>query len=130
MREVTLYTTNRKRVQAYGSIPVHTLEPLEFSSNSPDVFIKRDVMVDHLQIKRFCFRQEDGTIEDRFAAFDRELDEVIDVMLNDYTRSLQSCYRETNESLTAAFESRIKDLESRSLWDMIKLKFSKVWLTK
>lgn len=83
-------------------------------------------MVDHLPIKRFCFRQEDGTIEDRFVAFDRELEEVIDVMLDDYTRSIQDHYKNAHDRLTASFEIEIKSLECRSIWDMIKLKFSKL----
>lgn len=90
------------------------------------MFMEHEIQVDHLPVKRFCFTLKDGEVENRCVAFDRELEEVIDVMLNDYTRSLQSCYREANESLTVAFESRIKDLESRTIWGMIKLKFNKL----
>jgi hypothetical protein len=130
MERVTLYTANRKVVTAHaGYIPVTSrTNPIVFSWNSPDVFLKDEIKVDHLPVKRFCFRHKDDSIENRFVAFDRELEEVIQVMLDDYTRELQYGYKKARESLINSYESRIKDLEHRSIWDMIKLKFSKVWL--
>lgn len=132
MERVTLYTANRKVVTSHGGyIPVTSrTNPIVFSWNSPDVFLKDEIKVDRLPVKRFCFRHEDDSIENRFVAFDRELEEVIQVMLDDYTRELQYGYKKARESLIASYETRIKDLEHQSIWDMIKLKFSKVWLTK
>lgn len=92
------------------------------------MFMEHEIQVDHLPVKRFCFTLEDGEVENRFVAFDRELEEIIGVMFDDYTRELQYGYKKAHDRLTEAFETRIKDLESRSIWDMIKLKFSKWWL--
>lgn len=93
------------------------------------MFIKHEVQVDHLPVKRFRFTLEDGEVENRFVAFDSELEEIIGVMLDDYTRDLQYGYKKARDRLTEAFETRIKDLESRTIWDMMKLKFSE-WRLK
>jgi len=92
------------------------------------MFIEHEIKVDQLPIKRFCFRQEDGTVEDQFVAFDRELEEIIGVMLDDYTRELQFGYKKAREGLIEAYENQIKLLKSRSIWDMIKIKLSNWWL--
>lgn len=129
MNRVTLYTTNRKLVHSHnGYIPIATASPIVKCANSFDMFIKHEINVDHLPVRRFCFRQADDTVENRFVAFDRELEDVIQVMLDDYTRDLQYGYKKAHERLTSAFETRIKSLESRTIWDMMKLKFSEWWL--
>lgn len=129
MNKVTLYTANRKLVNSHnGYIPIHYHGPIVKAVNSFDMFMEKEIKVDHIPVRRFCFTQEDGSVENRFVAFDRELWEVIDVLIDDHTRDLQYGYKRTHERLTEAFETRIKDLESRTIWDMIKLKFSNWWL--
>lgn len=129
MKPVTLYTVNRKRVHSHsGYIPIVSSGPVIRSSNSEDVFLSHEIKVDHLPVMRFCFTQEDGSVEDRFVAFDRELEEIIDVMLDDYTRELQFGYKKARDGLIEAYENQIKVLKSRSVWDMMKLKFSEWWL--
>lgn len=92
MQRVTLYTAHRKVVTSHsGYIPVVSRTgAIHHSRNSPDMFIADEVKVDHLPIKRFCFRQEDDSIENRFVAFDRELEDVIQVMLDDYIESFKN----------------------------------------
>lgn len=127
----TLYTAKRKSVISYSSnIPVYTSKPLKRSVNSPHAFECAEVGVDLLPIKRFCFTLEDGRVENRFVAFDRELEGIIQVMLDDYTRDLQYGYKKAREDLTKAFESHIKTLESRTVWDIVKVKLSHWWLSK
>lgn len=128
MKRVTLYTVNQKLVLSHSAyIPTVTNEPIVRCVNSSDVFYRK---VDHLPIKRFCFTQEDGTVDERFVAFDRELEDIIQAMLDDYTSGLQYGYKKAHERLTDAFETRIKSLESRTIWDIIKLKLSRLYLTK
>lgn len=129
MKPVTLYTANRKLVKSHnGYIPIATSGPIVKCSNSFDMFMEHEITVDQLPIKRFCFRQEDGTVEDRFVAFDRELEEIIGVMLDDYTSELQCGYKKAREGLIESYECQIKYLNSRTIWDMIKFKFSEWWL--
>lgn len=92
------------------------------------MFMEHEIQVDHLPVRRFCFRQEDGEVDNRFVAFDRELEDVIGVMLDDYTRDLQYGYKKAREGLIDTYENQIKVLKSRSVWDMMKLKFSEWWL--
>lgn len=129
MNQVTLYTANRKLVHSHnGYLPIHTRGPIVKCSNSFDMFMEHEINVDHLPVRRFCFTQEDGEVENRFVAFDRELEEIIGVMLDDYTRELQYGYKKARESLIESYENQIKVLESRTIWDMMKLKFSEWWL--
>lgn len=127
MREAIFYTTSRKVVNTYTDfLPVYTREPLTFSSNSEHMFLKREVGVTHLPIKRFCFRNEDGSIEDRFIVFDQDLSEIIDVMVDDRTRDLHVRYSKIRDA-TEEFKNQIKHLESRTIWGMIRLKFNRWW---
>lgn len=126
MNQVTLYTTNRKLVHSHnGYIPITTSGPIVKAVNSFDMFMAHEIKVDRLPVRRFCFTQEDGEVENRFVAFDRELEDVIQVMLDDYTHDLQYRHKKDRAGLIEAYECQIKYLESRTIWDMIKLKFSK-----
>lgn len=129
MKPVTLYTANRKLVKSHnGYIPIATSGPIVKCSNSFDMFMEHEIKVDHLPVKRFCFTQEDGSIEDRFVAFDRELEEIIDVMLGDYTRNLHAKHQQDRQNLLSSHIDALRVLESRTIWDMIKIKFSNWWL--
>lgn len=129
MKPVTLYTANRKRVHSHsGYIPIVSSGPVIRSSNSSDMFLSHEIKVDHLLVMRFCFTQEDGSIEDRFVAFDRELEEIIDVMLGDYTRDLHAKHQQDRQNLLTSHIDALRVLESRTIWDMIKIKFSNWWL--
>lgn len=128
MQRVSLYTARRKVVTSHsGYIPVASrTNPIIFSRNSPDAFLSEEVKVDHLPVRRFCFRQHDGSIENRFVAFDRELDEVIDCLIDEGVANVSKQCRSYIEEI-AELRGEIKTLQGRSIWDTIKFKLKRVF---
>lgn len=127
MTPATLYTTNKRIVSSHnGYIPVVTCEKLVKAVNSFDVFVENEIQVDNLPVNRFCFTHPNGEVENRFFAFDRELEEIIQVMLDDYTRELQNQHRNAIEQLSESYDAEVNSLMSLTIWDMIKLKFKKL----
>lgn len=129
MRQVTFYGVTQKLVSAYSAyVPVyHSPGPLVSCLNSPDVFSKAEIEIDHIPVKQFFFTRENGTVEERFIALDRELESILGVMIDDETRSIRAAYKKSHSELTQAYESHIKDLESRTAWDILKLNLAKWW---
>lgn len=128
MQRVTLYTATRKVVTSHsGYIPVVSRTgAIRHSRNSPDMFIADEIKVDHLPIRRFCFKQEDDSIENRFVAFDRELEEVIDCLIDEGVLTLSKQCASYIETI-AELRGEIKTLQERSIWYIIKMKIKEWW---
>lgn len=126
MQRVSLYTATRKVVTSHsGHIPVVSRTgALRHSCNSPDMFIADEIKVDHLPIRRFCFRQEDESIENRFVAFDRELEEVIECLIDEGVLNVSRQCRSYIETI-AELRGEIKTLQDRSIWSILVSKFKR-----
>lgn len=119
MQRVKFYTVNQKIVTAHGGyIPVYKYGPIVNCRNSSDIFLESEIKVDHLPVQRFCFTQDDGSIENRFVAFDRELEEVIDCLIDEGVANVSkqcSSYIQTIGELRC----EIKTLQNRSIWSIL-----------
>ena len=124
MRKVILYKSTKEMVNAFSDyIKVVQIEDLRRSFNSPDYFRKQEVEVDYLPIKRFCF--DHGTTE-VFAAFDRDLEELINLQIDEAVCTLESqCQKHINR--IAQLRKEINFLQSRTLWDTMVSKMKTWW---
>lgn len=128
MKEVILYTAHKKLVRTFrDQLQLYSSQPLVFSRNSEDAFLKHDVSVDNVDVRRFSWWSEDGTIEDMFVAFDRDLENIINVIVDERTHKRVKDATEQLLVWQKHLGDQIKDLESRTIWGMMKLKFSKWW---
>ena len=131
MERVSFYTVSKKMVTSHGGyLPVYQYGPQIRSWNSPDTFLESEVKVDHLPVQRFFFTLEDGSIENRFIALDRELEEIISIMIDDEVRSISENYRDQKVKYNAiinAYASRIRTINERTVWEVIKMKLANWW---
>lgn len=117
MRTVTLYSSEKKRVTAFGAyIPYHVRGPIR-AYNSPDIFAKDEIAhVHHLPVERWVF---DGV--DYFIAFDPTLRDIIESMIQSRLDDDSKYYR----GLLDKCNVEIKWLQSRTIWDIIRSKFKR-----
>lgn len=123
MRQVVLYSASKKIVVAYGAgIPYHQMSlPLRYIENS-DEFVNMDECrhVEHLPIERWATHDTDILV-----AFDPILRGLIEHKIHlaalESTAKAMEVYRDTQKEL----ESEIESLQSRTIWDMIKLKLKR-----
>lgn len=117
VRTVTLYSSEEKRVTAFGAfIPYHVRGPIR-AYNSPDIFAKDEIAhVHHLPVERWVFE-----CKEFFIAFDPTLRDIVQSMINSRVYDVHGEYRIKIDNL----HHEIKQLRSRTLWDMIRSKFKR-----
>jgi len=127
VRLVTLYTTDKKTVRAYGDyVPLMVYEPPLRSFNSPDIFIEKDVNVHHAKIHRFVNATNFG-YDEKFVAFDPVLQDIVDTMVFNAAQESTAIANKISKGQTDKLKDEIKRLQSRTLWSMIKSKFTETW---
>lgn len=126
MQRVSLYTATRKVVTSRsGYIPVASgTNPIIFSRNSPDAFLSEEVKVDHLPVRRFCQMQQNDSQWNRHVAFDRELDEVIDCLIDEGVANVSKQCASYIEKI-AELRGEIKTLQDRPIWSILVSKFKR-----
>jgi hypothetical protein len=127
VRLVTLYTTDKKTVRAYGDyVPLLVYEPPLRSFNSPDIFIEKDVNVHHAKVHRFCKGTASGYIE-KFVAFDPVLQDIVDTLVFNAAQESTAIANKISKGQTDKLKDEIKQLQSRTIWSMIVKKFTGTW---
>lgn len=115
MRTATLYSTEQKRVTVYSDyIPYHVRGPVRLI-NSNDLLDKDEMIhVHHLPVERWVLNGKEFLI-----ALDPTLRDIVKCMIQSRLDDNSKYYR----SLLDKCDDEIKRLQSRTIWDMIKLKF-------
>jgi hypothetical protein len=115
MRTATLYSTEQKSVTLYSdNIPYHVRGPIRVI-NSDDILCKDEIShVHHLPVERWVRNGEEFLI-----AFDPKLRDIVKCMIQSRLDDNSKYYR----ALLSKCDDKIKRLQSRAIWDMIKLKF-------
>lgn len=118
MKRVMLYTTDKKLVTAHRDyLPWMTLPSIKQVINSRDILMIDEVRkVENLPIERWNI---DGV--EFFVAFDPVIREIIENRVESRAIELSSRLRRQVEKKDIEIES----LQSRTIWDMIKLKFKR-----
>lgn len=118
MRTATLYSANKTLVRVFGAyLPYHTYEPMVRAYNSDDLLLKKEVRhVDHLPVERWVF---DG--KDFFIALDPTLRDIVECKI----RASEEVVRSIAQAKINKLNDEIRLLQSRTIWDMIKLKFKR-----
>lgn len=111
MRTAKLYSADVKTVTVYsGYIPYHVRGPIR-ALNSPDIFEKDEIAhVHHLPVERWVF---DG--DEFFIALDPTLRDIVESMI----RTSENAVRDIAQVRINKLNDEIKQLQSRTLWDMI-----------
>lgn len=128
MRQVILYKTTKELVRTSSEyIEICSFgKPLACNSGPFTMFDEHEVNVDRLPIHRFCWRSERNNNRDVYAAFDRDLRELIDIQIDEAVGTLESqCQKYLN--LIATQRDEINFLQSRSVWDTIVSKMKSWW---
>lgn len=108
MNQVTLYTTQKKLVQSYDMHtisqyhypPMQDLIPVRGSSALLD---KQEIQIDHLPVERFMWANDNGVYREVYAAFDKELLELIGC-------SQEKFKRDVNEAVDRCVKQEYSDL--------------------
>jgi hypothetical protein len=115
MRTATLYSTEQKRVTLYSDyIPYHLRGPVRVI-NSDDILCKDEIShVHHLPVERWIRNGEEF-----FIALDPKLRDLVGCMI----RTSEDAVRSIAQVRINKLNDEINLLRSRTMWDMIKLKF-------
>ena len=123
MRTATLYTADRKLVNVYGGfIPYHIRDPIQIQSFCNPEFldgaeVKSHVNIHHLPVERWVFDEQEFLI-----ALDPLLREIVQYKIDTAEKGV----RDIAQARINELNVKIKVLQSRTVWDMIKLKFRRV----
>lgn len=123
MRRVLLYSAEKKMVVAYGAtIPYHQMTlPLKYVNNSDEFLNLNECRhVEHLPIERWVTHDTDILV-----AFDPILRGIIEHKIHLAAQESTVKAMLVHNEIQKELESEIKSLQSRTLWDMIKLKFKR-----
>lgn len=117
MRTVTLYSAEQRLVRVYdGFIPYHVRQPIK-AYNSPDIFEKDAIAhVHHLPVERWVFDSREF-----FIALDPQLQDIVHSMIT----TSENAVRDICQVRINKLNDELKVLRSRTIWDMIKLKFKR-----
>lgn len=113
MRKVTLFTTVKQLVVVHGGvIQYYVQKPIMIYGSEPSEFLDGTAVRDiqNLPVERWVFDGKEFLI-----ALDPELREIVDCMINSSTATVR---REMQERINER-NSRIINLQSRTIWDMI-----------
>lgn len=128
MRTVILYKSTKELVRTSRDyIEIYSFgKPVASCNNgSIDMFDEHEINVDGLPIQHFFWRSE-GQTRDVYAAFDRDLRELINIQIDEAVETLESrCQKYLN--LIATQRDEILFLQSRSVWDTIVSKIKTWW---
>ena len=135
MNQVTLYTTQKKLVQSYDKQnvpqyhypPMQDLVPVRGSSVLLD---KQEIQIDNLPIERFWWASDNGVYREVYAAFDRELLELIGCSQEKFKRDVNEAVdRRVKQDYSdlLAVKSTLETLESYSLWDRLCWSIKRIW---
>jgi len=135
VNQVTLYTTQKKFVQSYDmrTIPqchypaIQDLIPVRGSSALLD---KQEIQTDHLPVERFMWANDNGIYREVFAAFDRELLELIGCSQEKFKRDVNNAVdRRVNQEYSdyLVVKSTLETLQSYSLWDRLCWSIKRIW---
>jgi hypothetical protein len=118
MRTAILYSTQQKRVTIYSDyIPYHVRGPIRLI-NSNDILDKQEVHpVHHLPVERWVLDGQESLI-----ALDPKLRDIVQCMIHKSEDTVRSIAQVKINKLN----DEIQCLQSRTIWDMIKLKFKRV----
>lgn len=135
MKQVILYTTQKKLVQSYDMRtiqqyhypPMQDLVPIRGSSALLD---KQEIQIDNLPVERFMWANDNGVYREVFAAFDRELLEFIGCSQEKFKRDVKEAVdrrvkREYSDLLVA--KSTLETSQSYSLWDRLSWSIKRIW---
>lgn len=115
MRTATLYSADKRLVPVRGGyLAYHVREPVR-AFNSTDIFDAQDVShIHHLPIERWVL---DG--REMFIALDPQLRDIVNIMIT----TSENAVRDICQVRINKLNDEIKMLRSRTLWDIICLKF-------
>lgn len=136
MKEVTLYTTQKKQVLSYDmqsirqySQVMNDVVPIR---NSPDFVQRQEIEEYNLPVQKFCWQTSSG-YKEVYAAFDKELLELIGC-------SQERFQRDVNEAVDSRVKQQYSDLlvkkteletlQNMNVWPTLKWAFSKIWRKK
>lgn len=136
MKEVTLYTTQKKQVLSYDmqsirqySQVMNDVVPIR---NSPDFVQRQEIEEYNLLVQKFCWQTSSG-YKEVYAAFDKELLELIGC-------SQERFQRDVNEAVDSRVKQQYSDLlvkkteletlQNMNVWPTLKWAFSKIWRKK
>lgn len=136
MKEITLYTTQKKQVLSYDMQSIrqysHVMNDVVSIRNSPD-FVQRQTIEEYdLPVQRFCWQTSSG-YKDVYAAFDRELLELIGCSQEKFDRDLEGA---VNRRVKHQYQhlllkkTELETLQSMGWWDTVKCAFKKIWRKK
>lgn len=117
MRLATLYTTDKQLVQVYGGyIPYHVRKPINvFGSDKYEFIDASDVVkIEHLRVERWVLDYKEHLI-----ALDPMLREIVNSMIG----TSEDAVRRIAQVKINRLNDEIKQLQSRTIWDMIRSKF-------
>lgn len=126
MRRAVLYTLNKQMVTVMGDYIPYNISPDRVlrSFNSGEMLVTDD------HIKRVNLPVERWVMDDEnhYVAFDPLLRDIIDIKISEAesgVRSRMGKFINMADEEIARLYSEIKQLQERTIWDMIKLKFKR-----
>lgn len=109
----------------HDHIQITSFDDLKKCSNSNDWFRNAEVKVDHIPVKRI-FWNNGRSVTEVFAAFDKDLQKLIDIQIDEAVSSIESqCQHQLNQ--IAKLKREIKYLHNLSVWDTIVSKMKTWW---
>ena len=132
MREVILYIATQKLVTSYSSsIPMYHMQaPRVRSRNSDDMFVAKEVDVEHLPIQRFCWEYGGLDKGEIFFAFDNQLELILNNLVREGVDKQVSEIVTHSQWQVSLLKQELKTLQSLSLWGTVVLKFKQFWRSK
>lgn len=120
MRRAVLYTLNKQMVTVMGDcIPYHIApDQMLRSYNSGEILVTDDhVKRVNLPVERWVMNEQNN-----YVAFDPMLRDIIDMKVS----YAEDCVRKIARVHIEKLKEEIKQLQERTIWDMIKLKFKRI----
>lgn len=132
MKEITLYTTQKKQVLSYDMQTIRQYSCINAPTpirNSDKLIDKQEIEEYNLPVQRFRWNTPSG-YKDVYAAFDRELIELIGCSQEKFKRDIDEAVdrrvkQEYSELLSKKTE--LETLQSMDVWSTIKWTFNRIW---
>lgn len=135
MKQVTLYTAQKKIVQSYDmrTIPQYHYPPIQDLipvRRSSELLDKQDIQIDNLPVERFMWANDNGVYREVYAAFDKELLELIGCSQEKFKRDVNEAvdrFVKQKYSDLLAVKSTLETLQSYSLWHRLCWSIKRIW---
>lgn len=136
MKEVTLYTTQKKQVLSYDMQSIrqhsHVMNDVVSIRNSPDFVQRQEIGEYNLPVQKFCWQTSSGYRE-VYAAFDKELLELIGCSQEKFERDMKQAVDSRVKQQYSDLLVKKKELETlqnMNVWRTLGWAFNKIWSKK